>query len=59
MCVCEEKGRIWAAALAGLGRLKKEEGKIFGELENEEKERVCWQMRFFSSSPLFIAQSLQ
>ena len=49
MCVCEEKGRIWTAALAGLGRLKKKEGKIFGELENE----------VLLFNPLFIAQSLQ
>jgi len=47
----KKRGGFGLLPLLDLAGWKKEEGKIFGELENEEKERVCWQMRFFSSPP--------
>ena len=50
-------GNKWAAAGAGLGRLKKEERKMFGELENEEKERVCQMKVILFIPPIYSPNS--
>ena len=54
-------GLLVAVALAGCKRKRREKFCEVGmKRERErERERECCQMKFFSSSALFIAQSLQ